>query len=108
MINGNLDVVEDKGKGKAHDLLEATYIPQILIDVQRELMHPYHNGLFIRMVTKYPDEFKSLDSPEAFLTLLCTDLEIELDGEYTLEDLASKVYKRINSERRLNDLTIYN
>lgn len=108
LIQGNFDVVtSDNIKQKAHDLVDIDYFPESVIELQKELMHPFHNGLFIRLITKYPDEMQSLQSQEAFLTLLCTDLEIQLDGEYTMEQLCSKVYDRISTERKLSYLQVH-
>ena len=89
---------------KAHDLVDVDYFPESLIKLQNELLHPYHTGLYIILITRFEDEFKDIKNPVDFLTLLCTALEVRLDGEYTMEELSKIAYNKLETERRLNSL----
>lgn len=105
IIKGNNDVItNDNLTEKAHDLVDVDYFPDSVIKLQTELLHPYHNGLYIRLITQFEEEFKDIKNPADFLTLLCTAMEVKLDGEYTMEELSKIVYDKLETERRLNSL----
>lgn len=88
--------------------MEIDYFPKPLVDLQLEILKPAHNGLFVKLFMKHNEEMNSLKSEFEFLTLLCTELGIKLDGEYTSVELAEKILPKLIEERRLQELVIIN
>lgn len=72
-----------------------TYHPKALLDLQAELMNPYHTE-FNRQFSQVPRSFDDV------LTDLCTHFGIALDGMYSPEDqlaLAEKITNKLRDER---------
>lgn len=80
-------------------MIDATYLPQELIDLQKELMRKEHEGLFIKIYLEHAEGLSEVTNQMDFLTLLCTVLRIELDGEYNIADLANKILPILRNER---------
>lgn len=72
-----------------------TYHPKELLELQAELMHPFH--------TKFNQEFSQRPRPfDEVLSDLCTYFNIVVDGTYSPEDqlaLAAKVTGKLAAQR---------
>lgn len=72
-----------------------TYHPEELIELQRELLHPFHME-FNRTFSQRPRAFDEI------LTDLCTHFNIVVDGTYSPEDqlrLAKKITGLLQAQR---------
>ena len=92
----------ESGRNESFDM-DVELFPQEVIDLQRELLNSYHKGLFVKMQLRYQETLAEGDEFD-FLSKVATVAGVELDGEYTLEQLARLILPKLLKERLQNTI----
>lgn len=82
--------------------LDIHMFPDSVINLQRELYHPFHAGLHLRMQDNHTKELQTMKDQIDYMVILATEIDMVLDGEYTLTELADKLFKELRYNRLHN------